>query len=312
MVNKCDKKKTGKLFSKKNDRLFIAAMLALPLLHFAVFTCYINISSLVMAFQDLDFTTNQEYFVGFGNFTRFFKEFTQVPSWKSAIKNSALYFPVTNFITLPLSLIAAYFLFRKVPLSGCYKIVFFFPSIISIVVLAMVYRNMLDPTTGPVCLLLKKLGMTDETVPLFLSDPKFAMPSVYFYAIWAGIGFNVVMLSGAIGRVPVEVMESARLDGVGLMRELFQIVTPIIWPTISTLFVFGAMTVFTQFMQPMILTPNGLGDTWTIAYLVVSKVQGGVDLYYSAALGLLFTAVGLPVVMGVKKLIENIFDVVET
>ena len=202
MVNKGDKKKTGKLFSKKNDRLFIAAMLALPLLHFAVFTCYINISSLVMAFQDLDFTTNQEYFVSFGNFTRFFKEFTQVPSWKSAIKNSALYFPVTNFITLPLSLIAAYFLFRKVPLSGCYKIVFFFPSIISIVVLAMVYRNMLDPTTGPVCLLLKKLGMTDETVPLFLSDPKFAMPSVYFYAIWAGIGFNVVMLSGAIGRVP--------------------------------------------------------------------------------------------------------------
>lgn len=295
-----------------NKYVFIIAMLILPLAHFAIFSVYINFSSVIMAFQEVDFDSGNVVFCGFDNFARFFNEFRLTPTWSSAIKNSALYFPVTNFLTLPLSVIAAYFLFRKIPLHGIYKVIFFFPSIISIVVLAMVFRNMLDPTVGPVPLLLKSVfGLTDDNVPLFLSDPKWAMNTIYFYAVWAGIGYNVVLISGSMSRIPSDILEAGRLDGVKIWREMFQIMVPLMWPTISTLFVFGAMTVFTQFMQPMVLTPNGLGDTWTIAYLIVSKAQGGVDLYYAAALGIFFTAIGLPIVMGVKKLVEKVFDVVE-
>ena len=171
---------------------------------------------------------------------------------------------------------------------------------------------MLYPTVGPICLLLKNVfGVTDENMPLFLSDPAWAMPTLYFYAIWAGIGFNVVLISGAMSRISPEILEAGRIEGIGIFREIFQIIIPIIWTTISTLFIFGAMTVFTQFLQPMVLTPGGVGDTWTIAYLIVGKARGGVDLHYAAALGLLFAVIGLPIILGIKKIVEKAIDVVE-
>lgn len=59
-------------------KLFIFCMLALPIAQFLVFTVYINIDGILMTFQNVDFSTNEEKFVGFGNFAKFFRNFTAV------------------------------------------------------------------------------------------------------------------------------------------------------------------------------------------------------------------------------------------
>lgn len=300
-----------KIKNKTADKIFILCMIILPLMHFVVFSIYINLSSFVLAFRDIDYATNKEIFVGLQNFQRFFTEFREGKIWSRAIVNSLLYFPICSVLMLPLSIVAGYFLYRKIRLNGFFKIVFFLPSIISIVVLAIVFRNMFDSSVGPINFILEKLfKIPKENIPAWLVDPKYAMGTLYIYAIWAGIGYNVVLLFGAMSRVPMEIVESARMDGIGITREIFQIFVPITWPTISTLVVFGAMTIFTQFLHPMVLTPGAVGETYTLAYIIVTKVNQG-QVYYSAALGLMLAAVAVPIVQFVKWVCGKIYDVVE-
>ncbi len=297
----------------KGDKIFIVLMIAIPMLHFALFTLYVNFDSFIMAFQDVDYTAevNTLKWVGLDNFKKFFTEWGENDLWMRAVINSFGYLPVTVCVMLPLSIFAGYFLYRKIPLSGLYKILFFLPSIISIVVLAIVFRNMFDASIGPINWILENIfKMSKDDIPNWLVDEKYAMWILYLYAIWAGIGYNVVLLFGAMTRVPTEVIESGRLDGVGIFREMFQIFVPIIWPTVSTMIIFGVTTIFTQYIHPMVLT-SGNGKTYTIAYLIISKVNQG-RLYYSAALGIMLIVIALPMIEFTKWLTGKIYDTVET
>jgi len=292
------------------DKAFIIAMICLPLLHFAVFTLYINFSSLLMAFQKVNYQTNTVEFAGLYNFNRIIESYNNGRTWAVAIKNSLWYFPVTAFIMLPLSIVAGYFLLRKIPLYQAFKVIFFMPSIISIVVLAIVFRDMFE-YQGPVFMLLTEvLGVSPNDVPAWLNDPNHTMNILYLYAIWAGIGYNVVLLFGAMSRVPAEVVESARLDGIGMMREIRSIYIPIIWPTISTMIVFSALTVFTQFIHPLVLTYGGNGESQTIALIIVQNIGFG-KYYEAAALGILLAIIATPIVQLVKYITGKIYETVE-
>ncbi len=68
-----------------------------------------------------------------------------------------------------------------------------------------------------------------------------------FYCVWVGIGFNVVLLGGAMGRIPDDLIEYGNLEGIGLTTELFRVVIPMVWPTIGTLLVTGTTSAFYDF-----------------------------------------------------------------
>jgi ABC-type sugar transport system permease subunit len=115
-------------------------------------------------------------------------------------------------------------------------------------------------------------------------------------------------------RVPTEMLESARIDGVGMVREFAQIIVPIIFPTISTLFIQGCTVVFTLFMQPMLLTSGGPNNqTMTIAYYIVNQVKSGQpkNLIDAATVGVFFSVIAIPVIFGIKWLLEKITPQVE-
>lgn len=297
---------------KKNsraDRIFIFTMICLPMLHFIVFSIYLNYNSFAMAFQDVDFATNEVVWVGFRHFKDFFVDFATHDTWRIAILNSVLYLPLTAVIMLPLSILAGYFLLRKVPLAGAYKVIFFLPSIISIVVLCIVFRNMFD-YDGPVNYILTHwFHMDMNKIPAWLNSRGWTMGILCLYAVWAGLGYNIVLLYGAMSRVPQEVIESARLDGIGMFREIFQIYVPIIWPTVSTMIVFSVMTVFQQYMHPLVLTSGG-GDSYTIAYLIIQEIKFG-KYYSGAAMGLILAVVATPIVQLAKWIVNRIYDTVE-
>ncbi|MBS6564371.1 MAG: sugar ABC transporter permease, partial [Clostridiales bacterium] len=68
----------GKIKNPLKVKIFIVCMLALPLLQFCIFTIYVNIDGIIMAFQSVNLDTNELEFVGLGNFQKFFKNFV---SW---------------------------------------------------------------------------------------------------------------------------------------------------------------------------------------------------------------------------------------
>lgn len=295
--------------SKNMKRVFIISMLALPILHFLIFFVYVNIDTILLSFQRFNYNNGSYQWVGMDNFNRLFRDFIELNHLKTALINSLLFFPVTNFITLPLSVLCAYFLYRKVPGAKIFRVIFFIPSILSIVVLTMSFQFMLDPYFGPATAWLKIFGL--DPVGGWFGNKGTVMPMIFVYCIWAGIGFNVVMLNGAISRIPQEIIESARLDGIGMWNELVKIVIPLVWPTITTLFIVGTTSVFTLFLQNMLLSNGGpSGSSQTIAYIVTGLVQNG-NLTDAAALGTVFSIIGIPIIFGIKKIMEKVGESVE-
>ncbi len=296
--------------SKFKRNRFIILMLTFPILHFLVFFVYININTILMCFQRLSFITNQIKFIGFDNFAKLFQDIATKPLLSKSIINSLLFIPVTNGILLPLSLIAAYILFKKVFLHKIFRIIFFLPSIISIVILTMVFSFMFDSTFGVFNDLLKLLGMGNLQRTWF-GDTATAMPMVFLYCIWTGIGFNVVLLSSAISRIPQEIIEFGQLEGIGMWKEMTRVVIPMIWPTVSTVFVLGSTSAFTIFLQPQLLTNGGPnGSSYTIALYILEQVKSA-NYEYASTVGVFFAIIGVSMVMFFKKLLEKAGPTVE-
>ena len=118
-------------------------------------------------------------------------------------------------------------------------------------------------------------------------------------------GIKRVLVTGAMSRVPPEIIESTRLDGIGFFRELWSMHLPLISSTLGTLFILSITSVFTVFLQPQLLT-GGLPDdrTYTVPYLVNEQVKGGY-LTTAATLGVSFSLVGIPFVMGIRYAISK-------
>lgn len=311
-VIKIKKKKT------KAEVFFIICLLLVPVLHFAFFWLYINLDAIVLSFQKLNINTGKFYFAGFQNYTDLAREYTKVGSvLPIAVKNSVMVFLWNDFVILPISIICSYILFKKMPLSGAFKVIFFLPSIISVVVLTLVYSFMFDSTFGIVDKIFEGLGLAKIIPKQFgwFGSAKTAFPMILFYGLWSGIGNNIVLMTGAITRVPEEVFEAGQLDGLTLFKELWYIVIPLIGSTLATLLLLGTTIIFTYFLQPMLLTGSNAENvgTYTIALYIVKNIReaGSTQINMGAAVGMICALIGTPLVVAAKKLLDKLFPAYE-
>jgi len=299
-------KKQSVLASRKVQRgIFIGLMLSVGLIQFLVFWVYVNFNSILMAFR---LNTREGVIWTFENFTRFFHEFS-IPEFELslALKNTLLLFLVGTVIGLPTSLLFSYYLYKKILFAKFFRVIFFLPSIISAAVLVALFRYILD-VNGPINTVLS--WFAGKTVDIeWVTDEAFSMGTILFYVFWTGFGSNIVLFTGAIHRIPQDVLEYAKLDGVSMTRELIQIIVPLIWPTISTLLVFATAGLFTN-SGPILLFTDGQHKTMTIGFYIFKQVTNN-SYYYPAAIGLLFTMIGFPLVIIVKWLLEKVIEDVE-
>jgi len=297
------------------EKIFIIAMIAWPLIQFAVFWVYVNFDSIFMSFQKLDYSTGQEVFVGLSNYQWLFEQFSD-PSFHdlwNCVLNSVILFLVNNLVILPISFFAAYIFFKKLKGQNFFRVVFFLPNIISVVVLTMAFSFMFDSSFGPINGFLNLIGL-GGMIPAngWLGDKSTAMGMVILYCIWAGIGGNVILVTGAINRIPPEVIEAGKIDGIGMWREFTQVVVPMIGPTIETLFITGISAIFTIFLQPQLLTKGGPYEhiSGTIGLYIIELVESG-DLYKAATVGLFFSLIGIVLVVVNKFALDRITSEVE-
>lgn len=291
------------LRAKKSKRaLFIVGMLAIPVLHFLVFWVYVNVNTILISFQRFNVLLGEYEWYGIQRYTDYFRDIFMGgnPAMTKSFVNSLKIFPIQNFIILPLSFFLAYFFFKKVRWSNFFRVVFFLPSILSLVVLTMSFKYMFNSEFGPIDHVLRNIF--GETPGWFAIDSPTALPMTFVFCVWAGLGYNVVLLNGAISRIPTELFESAKLDGITMKRELFQMVTPLVWPTLSTLFILGSLSVFTFYLQPMLLVSSSGGvdgNASTIGLQIFYLVRNG-HTEDAATLGMLFSLLGLPFIIFIK------------
>ena len=309
-------KKTRHLTRRSSEIIFIIAMLFFPVLQFIIFWIVPNFNSLILGFQtptDGSFTLL--------NFKQFFKYMFEGKNISGryneivyAFKNSLIFAAVSIFICTPLVIFFSYVLFRKVPMSGVFKVVFYLPSIIGATVTTTLFRALLLEG-APIYELLKKIGFLTpqmEQLGLFANDST-AFLMVIIYSIWTCVGINMILFYGAMRRIPTEIFESADIDGAGFFRQFKSLVIPLIWPTITTLIVFSLSGMFITYSTVMILCPTVEKASMIGWYIVrwTSASNSHAQLNYPAAVGLAFTAVGLPFVLVIRWLLSKISANVE-
>lgn len=300
--------KYGNPFRRK---LFIFFMLLIPIANFLVFTVYANLGGIVLSFHQMSHSTGRDVFVGIANYKKFFEEFALMQYGRMILVSFGYLF-VVMFLSLPISLVCSFYLYKKIPLSKVIVVILFLPNILPASILAEYYRQLFDPITGILSKLFNFMGgYTLQTAPSWLTDPRYSNWMLYLYTVWFGFGYNAILLWGAMTRIPQEIVESAELDGAGLVTEFFKITVPVIWPTFSMIVVLTWMVPFTVYMQPMMISFNGQNNTTTIALFALQTLRDKYNPYYSSAISILIALVSVPTTLLLRKLLDRMFTVVE-
>ena len=289
--------------SKQNKAAIgFACLLLLPaVLHFCIFYIYINSQSFLLAVKDDNGFTWEYMRMVFRQFSTSGSEITL------ALKNTMIFFIVGNFVMFPLALLFSYLLYKKLAGYKYFRIVFFMPSIISAVVMVTLYKNIVN---GPISEIWMKITGTNY-MPLFLNSSEYALKFILLYEFWLGIAGNMIIYSGTMNRIPMEVIESAKIDGIGFWGELFYMVIPLIWPTISTMLLLSFVNIFGA-SGPILLFTQGDYNTTTIAYWIFEQSTSlNPEYNYAAAMGMVFTFVQLPIVFIVRYVNKKLDSGVE-
>lgn len=299
------KKKNIKLSrQRKLDYLFVLAMLIIPIVNFIIFWVVVNFNSIVIAFQD---PSHKGAFT-LDNFKMIINLF-KTNELKIALINTLITSGFQIIFLVPWSFMLSYFLYKKIPLTSVWRVFLFLPSILPAIFLTGMFTYAITPA-GPIGTLWGKLFNTQ--IPGLLVENDYARWTILVYFFLTNFGGQFILFSGAMSRIPKEVLESAKLDGAGMFREMFVMVLPLIWPTFSMILVLNFASIFTA-TGPILLLNKGAGNSKTIAYWIFEQVNdsNGTSLYLPAALGLACTAVLYPIISFVRWITGKVFSDVE-
>src|SRR4051812_41290168 len=221
---------------------FIIGFLIVPVAIYATFV----IAAYVQAFQ-LSFTNWRGFspdveYIGFDNFTKLFADST---FWK-AIQHHALLLIFLPLLTIVLALFFSFLLnvgggskggrTEGVRGSKFYRVVFFFPQLLALAVVAVIWSRAYSPDdSGLINGMLHKLGAGPV---LFLADGRLALGSIIAVLVWQSVGFYVVLFSAGMGSIPAEIYEAAALDGAGRGVLFFRVTLPLLWQTMQVAWVY--------------------------------------------------------------------------
>ncbi len=297
------RKHAGMSRRNRNRLIFYCVFLALPVLQFCVFYIGVNFNSILLAFKDYSYEDGSFQWVGFENFSEVFYDFKTLLYMRASVKNSLLLYVFTLLGTV-LALFFSYYIYKKAPLSGFYRTILFLPNIISSIVMVLMFKYFVERAIPEIVYMINP----DSTFPGLLADPDYVLPTLIFYCVWSGFGTQMLMYTGAMGGISDSVIEAAKLDGVTPLKEFFYIVLPLIYPTVVTFVVVGVSGIFTNQMN--LFNFYGLQAEYryyTFGYYLYRQTQSANISQYPklAALGLLLTAVAVPLTLLIRKGLEK-------
>lgn len=293
-------KRRGLQAAKKKQNLFLFFFLLFPMVQFSVFYVGVNFNSFLLAFQS--FEGGKSFFSGFENFRLVLNDIFVAKTFNTALINSLIQFALSLFLALPLQVIIAYAVFKKIPGSGFFKIMLFMPSMISSIVFVLCARVLI---TDGFPILFGKPEMN-------LLNP-FEKPSFYTvlgFGYWFDLAGGLIIYLGAMASISQDVLEYGRLENLSSFQELIHVVIPAIFPTITTYILITFTSFFAGYGHLFSFYGDGGNKPYDtlglIFFLKVSRSTASQsDLSYAAAGGILFTLIIAPATVLVRSLLEK-------
>ena len=180
------------------------------------------------------------------------------PRFWNALANTLQFAVLTVplIIGVGLAFAALVFSHRRRRIAGWVEAGLFFPYLLTVSIVALVWRWLLDPDFGIVLILLRDAGISP---PVFLNEPRWVIPAIAFTTAWWLAGYRMVFFRAAMEDIPDELYEAARLDGAGAWRIYISITLPLLRPAILFALVLTTISGFIVFGQVLIMTGGGPG-----------------------------------------------------
>ena len=264
--------------SSKSRGRFLTLCVAPAVILYFVFMILPTLNVFRMSLFERGAYSPTETFVGMANFQALAKDVKFI----TAMQNTILLIVTVTLITFFFAIVFAAILTRgKIKGQNFFRIVFYIPNILSVVVIAGIFSAIYKPENGMLNSILS--FFRGETVMVLWKDQPMVIVSVIIAMVWQAIGYYMVMYMASMSAVPESLYESAGLDGAGRVTQFFQLTLPLIWTNIrTTLTFFIISTINMAFLFVKAMVAKGMADVG-LSFMYAQKDAG---LYgYSMAAG---------------------------
>jgi N-acetylglucosamine transport system permease protein len=283
---------------------FIITFLAVPVAIYGLFVVSPYAQAIWISLTDWTGLTATQRFVGLDNYVKLFAD----DQFFVALKNNAILLVVVPSVTVVLGLFFASMLnvgrrgtsgVEGVRGAPVYKVVYFFPQVLSVAIIGVLFKYVFAPTEAGGVLngVLRAIGLEALAVP-WLGDPDFAFWCVVLVMIWSMVGFYVVLFSAAMQSIPKDIYEAALLDGAGRFTTFRSVTLPLVWDTVQVGWVYLAIQAMDAFAFVHIMLgidggPSRAGDVLGVA--LYRSAFNDYRFGYASALGVVLLILTLTV-----------------
>ncbi|MBM7621203.1 multiple sugar transport system permease protein [Bacillus tianshenii] len=276
--------------SRSQRQFWLGLAFAAPyIIGFLLFTVIPFIQSLYYSFTSYDIFSPPKW-VGFDNYIKIFQDDRFYKSLSNTFYMAFIYVP----ISLVVNLLIALLLNLKVKGIAVYRTIYYLPTVVPGIAMAILWLWILNPDVGILNTILRSLNLPD---PAWLIDPDFTKPSLIIMGLF-GAGGGALIYLAALQGIPKEFYEAASIDGAGWWHKFRYIILPALSPITLFLLTMGLIGAFQIFTEAFILTGGALGgpDQSMLFYAVYLYNEAFVNLnmgYASALAWILFIIVVL-------------------
>lgn len=293
------------IIQQRYSYLFIAPTVTL----FAIFVFIPVIASFFLSFTRYNALTAPAW-VGLDNYYRiFFKD----PRFWKALRNTTLYAFGVMPVGISIALLLAVAIDQKIRFKNFYKSIFFMPVVTSVVAISVIWKWLFaGEKYGLINYWLMKMGLRPVD---WLMSPTWTLPAIMIMSIWAGLGYNMILLLTGLQTIPRTFYEAADIDGAGAWHKFWRITLPLLRPTLLFVLIMSIINSFQLFEQVYIMTSGtgeGVGGVLDcalslVAYLYEKGFQR-FEMGYASALAYILFAIILAVTLINMKVVRSRFE----
>lgn len=265
--------------------LFIFFSLAPAMILYIIFRVIPTFQVFRMSLFKTSALSKKEKFVGLDNFIGLFNDKVFIRSFQ----NTILLIVLVTIVTLIFAIFFASILTtEKIRGSDFFRIIFYIPNILSVVVISGIFSAIYDPERGLVDSIIQIVGLKGPKAG-WLGDQKIVIYSIAVALIWQAIGYYMVMYMAGMANIPDSLYEAAELDGAGKISKFFNITLPLVWLNIrATLSFFIISTINLSFLLVVPLTDGGPdGATEVFLSYMYKQAYTNQSYGYGMAIGVL-------------------------
>ncbi len=264
---------------------------------YAAFYIFPFVFSFVLGFLSYNpLSVHETSWVGLQNFARLFGDV----NFQQALRNTLIFVLVTVPATTVAALGLALLLRERVPGRDLFKAGFFLPSVLSMVVISLLFKLFYAPT-GALNGTLSAIGFGGHP---WLTDPNTALPSIMVMDVWVAVGYYTVIFYAAFTGIPRELYEAASLEGASVWASFRYVTFPMIKPVVGFVVVINTIRSFQIFIEVFVMTQGGpLGSTNTLVLYLYETAFRKLDYGYASVVAyVVFLLSGLFSIFAIRRL----------